>query len=48
MRARRAFDMGSAVRGALKDLRLEHGPVAFDDMGFGFRLEIDGLEVADG
>jgi len=47
-RAAYAFDMGSAVRGALKDLRLEHGRVAFDDMGFGFRLEVEGLEVADG
>jgi hypothetical protein len=40
--------MGSAVRGALKDLRLEHGRVGFDDMGFEFRLEVEGLEVADG
>jgi Xaa-Pro dipeptidase len=40
--------MASSVRGALKDLRLEHGRVAFDDMGFGFRLEVEGLEVADG
>jgi Xaa-Pro dipeptidase len=47
-RAAYAFDMASAVRRALKDLRLEHGRVAFDDMGFGFRLEVEGLEVADG
>src|SRR5215472_15805979 len=46
-RAAYAFDMASAVRRALKDLRLEHGRVAFDDMGFGFRLEVEGLEVAD-
>lgn len=49
-RARRnyAFDMGTALRGALKDLRLDRGRVAFDDMAVGFRLGIDGLEVADG
>jgi hypothetical protein len=46
-RAAYAFDMASAVRRALKDLRLEHGRVAFDDMGFGFRLEVEGLEVAE-
>ena len=38
----------SAVRRALKDLRLEHVRVGFDDMGFGFRLEVEGLEVAAG
>ena len=43
-----AFDMASAVRGALADLKLERGRVAFDDMGFGFRLGLEGLEVADG
>jgi Xaa-Pro dipeptidase len=43
-----SFDMGSAVRGALSDLRLGRGRVAFDDMGFGFRLGLERLEVADG
>lgn len=43
-----AYDMGSAVRGALADLRLERGRVAFDDMGFGYRLGLERLEVADG
>jgi Xaa-Pro aminopeptidase len=43
-----AFDMASAVRGALRDLRLERARVAFDDMGFGFRLGLEGLEVVDG
>jgi Xaa-Pro aminopeptidase len=47
-RAAYAFDMATAVRRALKDLRLEHGRVGFDDMGFGFRLEVEGLEIADG
>jgi Xaa-Pro aminopeptidase len=47
-RAKYAFDMGSAVRGALKDLKLDRGRVAFDDMGFGFRLGVEGLTVVDG
>jgi len=49
-RARQAytFDMGSALRGALKDLKLDKGRVAFDDMGFGLRLGLDGVEVVDG
>jgi Xaa-Pro dipeptidase len=47
-RERYAFDMTAAVRGALRDLKLERGRVAFDDMGFGFRLGIEDLEVADG
>src|SRR5918995_1278563 len=47
-RERYAFDMASAVRGALTDLRLARGRVAFDDMGFGFRLGLEDLEVVDG
>jgi Xaa-Pro dipeptidase len=47
-RARYSFDMASAVRGALVDLKLAGGRVAFDDMGFGFRLGLEGLEVVDG
>lgn len=43
-----AFDMGTALRGALRDLKLERGRVAFDDPGFGMRLGIDTLEAADG
>jgi len=43
-----SFDMASALRGALKDLKLDQGRVAFDDMGFGFRLGVEGLEVVDG
>ncbi len=43
-----AFDMAGAVRGALQDLKLERARVGFDDLGFGFRLGQDGLEVADG
>ena len=47
-RERYAFDMASAVRGALTDLKLERGRVAFDDMGFGFRLGLEELAVVDG
>jgi Xaa-Pro dipeptidase len=49
-RARRhyAFDMAKALRGALQDLKLDRGRVAFDDMGVGFRLALDGVTVADG
>lgn len=43
-----AFDMGGALRGALKDLKLDGGRVAFDDMGFGLRLGVEGMEVVDG
>jgi Xaa-Pro aminopeptidase len=42
-----AFDMNTALHGAFKDLGLE-GRVAFDDPGFGMRLAIDTIEVADG
>jgi hypothetical protein len=43
-----SFDMATAVRGALRDLKLERGRVAFDEMGFGFRLGLEGLAVVDG
>jgi Xaa-Pro aminopeptidase len=43
-----AFDMGSALRGALRELKLDHARVAFDDQGFGLRLGMEGLAVADG
>lgn len=47
-RERYAFDMGSALRGALADLKLDRGRLAFDDVGFGLRLRLDGVEVVDG
>jgi Xaa-Pro aminopeptidase len=47
-RASYAFDMGAALRGALKDLKLDRGRVAFDDLGAGFRLGVEGMQVADG
>jgi Xaa-Pro dipeptidase len=43
-----SFDMAGAVRGALRDLKLERSRIAFDDMGFGFRLGLERLEVVDG
>ncbi len=43
-----AFDMTTALRGALEYLKLDRGRVAFDDPGFGMRLGIDTLELADG
>jgi Xaa-Pro dipeptidase len=43
-----AFDMGSALQGALRELKLERAKVAFDDQGFGSRLGVAGLTVADG
>jgi Xaa-Pro aminopeptidase len=47
-RANYAFDMAGAVRKALSDLKLERARLAFDDMGFGFRLGLENLEVVDG
>jgi Xaa-Pro aminopeptidase len=49
-RARQSYryDMGSAVRGAMKDLGLDNGRIAFDDMAFGFRLDLDDIQVIDG
>ena len=43
-----AFDMGTALRNALKDLNLQRGRVAFDDPGFGIRLGLEAGEIADG
>src|SRR5262245_14946685 len=47
-RRRYEFDMGTALKAALKELRLDRGRVAFDDRGFGMRLGVDGHTVADG
>jgi Xaa-Pro aminopeptidase len=43
-----AFDMGTALKGALRDLKLDRAKVAFDDRGFGLRLGMEGITVADG
>ena len=42
------FEMTSGLKGALRDLKLETSNVAFDDMGFGIRLGLDGVTVSDG
>jgi Xaa-Pro aminopeptidase len=43
-----AFDMGDACRGAIRDLGLEGGRIAFDDPAFGHRLDLDSTEIAIG
>lgn len=43
-----AYDMASAVRGAMSELGLDSGRVGFDDMGFGHRLALENVEVVDG
>ncbi|MGH1477956.1 MAG: M24 family metallopeptidase [Geminicoccales bacterium] len=47
-RKRYVFSQAEAIRQALRDLKLDQGRVAFDDMGFGVRLGVEGLTVADG
>lgn len=42
------FEMTSGLKGALRDLKLETGNVAFDDLGFGIRLGLDGIMVSNG
>jgi Xaa-Pro dipeptidase len=42
-----AFDMGTALRTALRELGLDNGRVGFDDVGFGQRLKLEKVEVAD-
>lgn len=43
-----AFDMASALGGALNELKLDRAKVAFDDQGFGLRLGVEEITVADG
>ena len=47
-RAQYTFDMTSAMKGALAELRLDRGKVGFDDMGFGLRLDLERVNIADG
>ena len=42
-RERYAFDMNTALRGALAELGLERGRVGFDDLALGHRLEHPGI-----
>jgi Xaa-Pro aminopeptidase len=46
-RSRYAFDMASALRGALAELRLDGRKVGFDDLGFGRRLGIEAVDAYD-
>ncbi len=48
--ARQQFstDMGSAMKQALRDLKLDKAKIAFDDQGFGLRLGVEGVTIADG
>ncbi len=46
-RERYAFDMGTAMQAAMRELRLDRGRVGFDDLGFGLRLKPGDAEVAD-
>jgi len=46
-RARYAFDMGSALRGALADLNLQGGRIGFDDLALGQRLGVEPAVVVD-
>ncbi len=42
------FDMATALKGALKELKLDRAKVAFDDYGVGIRLDLERGSVADG
>jgi Xaa-Pro aminopeptidase len=46
-RRRYAFDMSSALRGALTDLGLEGGRIGFDDLALAGRLNIEGVDAYD-
>ena len=46
-RARYAFDMTSALRGALADLHLQSGRIGFDDLALARRLNMDGADAYD-
>jgi Xaa-Pro aminopeptidase len=42
-----AFDMNSALRGALAELGLERGRIGFDDLALGHRLGADAVDAYD-
>ena len=46
-RERYAFDMTSALRGAMADLGLERGRIGFDDLALGQRLGADAVDAYD-
>jgi Xaa-Pro dipeptidase len=47
-RQRYTFDMRSSLVQAFGELGLSSGKVAFDDLGFGMRLSLEGMTVVDG
>ena len=47
-RAAYRFDSGEQVRAAMRDLGIDRGRVGFDDEGFGRRLGLPDVEVANG
>ena len=46
-RANYRFDMKSALLGALESVGLKTGRIGFDDLGFGLRLGLEGIDAAD-
>jgi len=46
-RERYAFDMGSALRGALGELGLERAKIGFDDLALAKRLDVEGIDAYD-
>jgi len=46
-RSRYAFDMSSALRGALTDLHLQSGRIGFDDLALARRLNVEGIDAYD-
>ena len=47
-RAAYRFDFAEQVRAAMHDLGIDRGRVGFDDEGFGRRLGLENVEIADG
>jgi Xaa-Pro dipeptidase len=46
-RSRYAYDMRTALRDALAELRLEHAKIGFDDLALARRLELEGIDAYD-
>ena len=46
-RERFTYDIGAAIQGAINDLDLSSAKIGFDDVGYGQRLDLDGVKVRD-
>lgn len=46
-RERFTYDIGAAIQGAINDLDLSSAKIGFDDVGYGQRLDLDGVRVRD-